>query len=126
MIKRFDLGFTDYNSVTFDPAVNGDYCYYDDYEELQLELDQTTARCARLEYSGGLLACYVAGTRRLDDEGPRAFILGWVDSRDSTPKSSLAAVKAELLRTAATWATHPSGTVSVKRLLDEADKLEGK
>ena len=32
----------------------------------------------------------------------------------------------ETLREAATWATHPSGMVSVKRLLDEADKLEGK
>ena len=36
------------------------------------------------------------------------------------------AAAAVALRQAATWATQPDGTVSVKRLLDEADKLEGK
>ena len=45
---------------------------------------------------------------------------------DRHPEDYLGLLKADLLRKAATWATHPSGTVSVKRLLDEADKLEGK
>ena len=41
-------------------------------------------------------------------------------------RSAIETIEAKTLRTAATWATHPSGMVSVKRLLDEADKLEGK
>jgi hypothetical protein len=50
----------------------------------------------------------------------------YVEDLERIVDQTVREVKAQALREAATWATNPSGTVSVKRLLDEADKLEGK